>query len=180
MFDFKKEFKQLYAPKQAPQILTVPPENFVCVRGEGDPNESGGAYQRAIEVLYAVSYALKMSYKTDYKIDGFFEYVVPPLEGFWRQSGSACGAADYARKSDFSWISAIRLPDFIARENFDWAVRQATSKKKLDCGMAEFLRIDEGLCAQILHVGGFDDEPQSVAKIDEFIIANGYAKDFDE
>ncbi len=180
MFDFKKEFKQLYAPKQAPQILTVPPANFVCVRGEGDPNESGGAYQRAIEVLYAVSYALKMSYKTDYKIDGFFEYVVPPLEGFWRQSGSACGAADYARKSDFSWISAIRLPDFITRENFDWAVQQATWKKKLDCGAAEFLRIDEGLCAQILHIGSFDDEPGSVAKIDEFISADGYAKDFSE
>ena len=180
MFDFKKEFKELYAPKQTPQILTVPPANFVCIRGEGDPNESGGAYQRAIEVLYAVSYALKMSYKTDYKIDGFFEYVVPPLEGFWRQNGSAQGEADYARKSDFSWISAIRLPDFIARENFDWAVRQATSKKKLDCSMAEFLRIDEGLCAQILHVGSFDDELQSVAKIDEFIAANGYAKDFSE
>ena len=180
MFDFKKEFKELYAPKQMPQILTVPPANFVCISGEGDPNESSGAYQHAIEVLYAVSYALKMSYKTDYKIDGFFEYVVPPLEGFWRQSGSACGAADYARKSDFSWISAIRLPDFITRENFDWAVRQATSKKKLDCGMSEFLRIDEGLCAQILHVGSFDDEPQSVAKIDEFIAANGYVKDFSE
>lgn len=178
MFDFKKEFKQLYAPKQAPQILTVPPANFVCVRGEGDPNESGGAYQRAIEVLYAVSYALKMSYKTEYKIDGFFEYVVPPLEGFWRQRGSADGAANYARKSDFAWISAIRLPDFITRESFDWAVRQVTQKKKLDCGMAEFLRIDEGLCVQILHVGSFDDEPQSVAKIDEFIAANGYAKDF--
>ena len=180
MFDFKKEFKELYAPKQTPQILTVPSANVVCVRGKGDPNEPGGAYQRAIEVLYAVSYALKMSYKTDYKIDGFFEYVVPPLEGFWRQNGSAQGEADYARKSDFSWISAIRLPDFIARENFDWAVRQATSKKKLDCSMAEFLRIDEGLCAQILHVGSFDDELQSVAKIDEFIAANGYAKDFSE
>ncbi|WP_297902066.1 GyrI-like domain-containing protein [uncultured Campylobacter sp.] len=180
MFDFKKEFKQLYAPKQAPQILTVPPANFVCIRGDGDPNESGGAYQRAIEVLYAVSYALKMSYKTKYKIDGFFEYVVPPLEGFWRQRGSADGAADYARKRDFGWISAIRLPDFITRESPDWAVRQATQKKKLDCSAAEFLRIDEGLCAQILHVGGFDDEPQSVAKIDEFIIANGYAKDFGE
>lgn len=180
MFDFKKEFRQLYAPKQTPQILTVPPANFVCVRGDGDPNESGGAYQRAIEVLYAVSYALKMSYKTEYKIDGFFEYVVPPLEGFWRQNGSAQGEADYARKSDFSWISAIRLPDFITRKSFDWAVRQATQKKKLDCGAAEFLRIDEGLCAQILHVGSFDDEPKSVAKIDEFIIANGYAKDFSE
>ena len=165
---------------QAPQILTIPPANFVCVRGDGDPNESGGAYQRAIEVLYAVSYALKMSYKTEYKIDGFFEYVVPPLEGFWRQNGSAQGEADYARKSDFSWISAIRLPDFITRESFDWAVRQATQKKKLDCSAAEFLRIDEGLCAQILHVGSFDDEPKSVAKIDEFIIANGYAKDFSE
>ena len=121
-----------------------------------------------------------MSYKTDYKIDGFFEYVVPPLEGFWWQSGSACGAADYARKSDFSWISAIRLPDFITPENFDWAVQQATWKKKLDCGAAEFLRIDEGLCAQILHIGSFDDEPGSVAKIDEFIAANGYAKDFGE
>ena len=162
--------------KQTPQILIVPPANFVCVRGEGDPNEPSSAYQRAIEVLYAVSYALKMSYKTDCKIDGFFEYIVPPLEGFWRQRGSADGAANYARKSDFSWISAIRLPDFITQENFDWAVRQAASKKKLDCGMAEFLRIDEGLCAQILHIGSFDDEPRSVAKIDEFVTTNGLCK----
>ena len=117
-----------------------------------------------------------MSYKTGYKINGFFEYVVPPLEGFWRQSGSAYGAANYARKSDFSWISAIRLPDFITRENFDWAVQQATWKKKLDCGAAEFLRIDEGLCAQILHIGSFDDEPRSVAKIDEFVATNGLCK----
>jgi len=172
----KKSLSSFMRQKQTPQILIVPPANFVCVRGEGDPNEPSSAYQRAIEVLYAVSYALKMSYKTDCKIDGFFEYIVPPLEGFWRQRGSADGAANYARKSDFSWISAIRLPDFITQENFDWAVRQAASKKKLDCGMAEFLRIDEGLCAQILHIGSFDDEPRSVAKIDEFVTTNGLCK----
>ena len=145
------------------------------MRGEGDPNAEGGAYQRAISILYAVAYTLKMSYKSDYKIEGFFEYVVPPLEGFWWQGGTA--GAGYGRKEDFHWISVIRLPDFVTKSDFDWAVQTAAKKKQLDCSSAEFLTIEEGLCVQIMHVGSYDDEPASVAVMDEYLAQNGYAND---
>ncbi len=175
-FDFKKEYKEFYMPKNKPEIVDVPVANYIAVRGRGDPNEEGGAYQQAIGVLYAVAYTLKMSYKTDYKIEGFFEYVVPPLEGFWWQDGVE--GADYSDKASFNWISVIRLPDFVTREDFDWAVTTATIKKKLDCSCAEFLTIDEGLCVQIMHHGSFDDEPATVAVMDAFLAEKGYANDF--
>ena len=177
-FDFKKEYKELYLPKNKPQIVNVPKANYIAIRGQGNPNEEGGAYQRAISVLYAVAYTLKMSYKTDYKIDGFYEYVVPPLEGFWWQDG-ICGV-DYSKKDEFNWISIIRLPDFITRENFDWAVKTASEKKKIDCSKAEFLTIEEGLCVQIMHIGSFDDEPASLEKMDKYLEENGYEKDFSD
>ena len=177
-FDFKKEYKELYLPKNKPQIVNVPKANYIAIRGQGNPNEEGGAYQRAISVLYAVAYTLKMSYKTDYKIDGFYEYVVPPLEGFWWQDG-ICGV-DYSKKDEFNWISIIRLPDFITRENFDWAVKTASEKKKIDCSKAEFLTIEEGLCVQIMHIGSFDDEPATVTLMDKFLEENGYKKDFSD
>ena len=141
----------------------------------GNPNEEGGAYQQAIGVLYAVAYTLKMSYKTDYKIEGFFEYVVPPLEGFWWQEGIS--GIDYSDKQAFNWISVIRLPDFVTKADFNWAVETATNKKKIDCSSAEFLTVDEGLCVQIMHEGPFDDEPATVAIMDEYIKANGYVND---
>ena len=174
-FDFKKEYKELYQPKSKPQITAVPPMNYIAVRGTGDPNEDGGAYQQAISVLYAVAYTLKMSYKTDYKIAGFFEYIVPPLEGFWRQDD--VDVVNYADKSGFHWISVIRLPDFVTKTDFDWAVQTAAKKKHLDCSSAEFLTIEEGLCVQIMHVGSYDDEPASVAVMDEYLAQNGYAND---
>ena len=174
-FDFKKEYKELYQPKSKPQITAVPPMNYIAVRGTGDPNEDGGAYQQAISVLYAVAYTLKMSYKTDYKIAGFFEYVVPPLEGFWRQDD--VDGVNYADKSGFHWISVIRLPDFVTKTDFDWAVQTAAKKKHLDCSSAEFLTIEEGLCVQMMHVGSYDDEPASVAVMDEYLAQNGYAHD---
>ncbi len=174
-FDFKKEFKELYMPKSKPVIVTVPRANYIAVRGKGDPNQSGGDYQRAVSVLYAVAYTLKMSYKSDYKIEGFFEYVVPPLEGFWWQDG--VDGVDYSDKSTFNWISVIRLPDFVAQKDFDWAVRTAEKKKKLDCSSAEFLTVDEGLCVQMLHTGSYDDEPQTVAVMDGYLKENGYAND---
>ncbi|MCD7745562.1 MAG: GyrI-like domain-containing protein [Lachnospiraceae bacterium] len=174
-FDFKKEYKKFYMPKKKPEIVTVPPANYIAVRGEGDPNEEGGAYQRAISALYAVAYTLKMSYKTDYKIEGFFEYVVPPLEGFWWQEGVE--DVNYSEKSAFHWISVIRLPEFVTQKDFDWAVETASKKKKMDCSSAEFLMIDEGLCVQIMHFGPFDDEPATVAVMDEFLAANGYEND---
>lgn len=177
-FDFKKEYKEFYMPKKQPEIVEVPKANYIAVRGAGDPNEEGGAYKQAIGVLYAVAYTLKMSYKTEHKIAGFFEYVVPPLEGFWWQEG--VDGINYADKAAFKWISVIRLPDFITREDFDWAVETASKKKKLDCSSAEFLTIEEGLCVQIMHIGSFDSEPESVALMDKYLAENGYANDFSE
>ena len=175
-FDFKKEYKEFYMPKNKPAIVNVPKANYIAVRGKGDPNQEGGEYKQAIEVLYAVAYTLKMSYKTDYRIEGFYEYVVPPLEGFWWQEGTE--GIDYSDKSAFKWISVIRLPDFIDRKDFDWAVETASKKKKLDCSKAEFLTIDEGLCVQIMHIGAYDDEPATVAVMNKYIEENGYRNDF--
>ena len=174
-FDFKKEYKEFYMPKNKPEFVNVPKANYIAVRGKGDPNEEGGAYQQAIGVLYAVAYTLKMSYKTDYKIKGFFEYVVPPLEGFWWQDDVE--GVDYTNKATFNWISVIRLPDFILEDDLIWAKETAAKKKKLDCSSVEFLTVDEGLCVQIMHVGSFDDEPVSVALMDTYLEQNGYVND---
>ncbi|MBE5780479.1 MAG: transcriptional regulator [Clostridiales bacterium] len=175
-FDFKKAYKELYLPKNQPAIVNVERANYIGITGMGDPNEEGGAYQKAISVLYAVAYTLKMSYKTDYQIKGFFEYVVPPLEGFWWQDDVA--GVDLTDKSAFHWISVLRLPDFITQQDFDWAVETATKKKKLDCSMARFMTIEEGLCVQILHTGSFDDEAKSVALMDAYLMDHGYVNDF--
>ena len=177
-FDFKKEYKEFYLPKNTPEIVTVPRTSYIVVRGQGDPNEEGGAYQAAIGVLYAVAYTLKMSYKTDYRIEGFYEYVVPPLEGFWWQEGVT--GVDYTNKSAFHWISVIRLPDFVTEKDLRWAVETATKKKKLDCSAAEFLTLEEGLCVQILHQGPYDDEPATVALLDRFLLENGYENDLSD
>lgn len=174
-FDFKKEYKEFYIPENKPELVVVPKANFIAVRGKGNPNEQGGPYQQAMGILYAVAYTLKMSYKTDYKIEGFFQYVVPPLEGFWWQDDVE--GVDYSNKSSFNWISAIRLPDFVTKEHFQWAVRTATVKKKTDCAPAEFLTIDEGLCVQIMHLGPYDQEPETVALMDAFLQENGYEND---
>ena len=177
-FDFKKEYKEFYLPPAKPVVVTVPKANYIAVRGKGDPNEEGGAYQRAIGILYAVAYTLKMSYKTDHRIEGFYDYVVPPLEGFWWQEG--IDGIDYSDKSTFCWISVIRLPDFITKADFDWAVQTASKKKKVDCSKAEFLTIDEGLCVQIMHIGPYDDEPASVALMDQYLAENGYMNDLSD
>ncbi len=177
-FDFKKEFKEFYMPKKKPEIVNIPKMNYIAVRGMGNPNIEGGEYQQAIDILYAVAYTLKMSYKTDYKIDGFFEYVVPPLEGFWWQEG--INGTDYANKDLFHWISVIRLPDFVTQKDFSWAVQTATAKKKSDCSKAEFLSVEEGLCVQIMHIGPFDNEPESVALMDAFLEENNYVNDINE
>ena len=174
-FDFKKEYKEFYLPPAKPVIVIVPKANYIAVRGKGDPNDEGGAYQQAIGVLYAVAYTLKMSYKTDHRIEGFYDYVVPPLEGFWWQEGIE--GIDYRDKSTFCWISVIRLPDFITQADFDWAVEAASKKKKIDCSKAEFLTIDEGLCVQIMHIGPYDDEPASVSLMDKYLADNGYEND---
>ena len=177
-FDFKKEFKEFYLPKSKPSIVDVPKMNFVTVHGMGDPNEEGGAYQDALNVLYGVAYTLKMSYKTDRRIEGFFEYVVPPLEGFWWQEGVR--GVDYGDKSSFCWISCIRLPDFVTKADFDWAIEAATVKKKMDFSSARFETIEEGLCVQCMHVGPYDDEPATVALMDTFALENGYELDLSD
>lgn len=195
-FDFKKEYKEFYMPKKKPEIVNVPKANYIAVRGKGNPNTPDGEYQQAIGVLYAVAYTLKMSYKTDYKIEGFFEYVVPPLEGFWWQGEQHPVDAvvrtdragrredivgvDYENKDSFNWIYVIRLPDFVTRKDFEWAAETATRKKKLDCSKAEFVTIDEGLCVQMMHIGPFDNEPESVAIMDAFLEENGYENDINE
>ena len=175
-FDFKKAYREFYLPKNKPQIVTVPPMNYIAVRGKGDPNEESGAYKASIGVLYAVAYTIKMSKMGDQRIEGYYDFVVPPLEGFWWQEGVE--GFDCTDKSAFNWISVIRLPDFVTRADFDWAVAEATRKKKLDCSCAEFLTIDEGTCVQIMHLGAFDDEPATVAIMDAFLKANGYENDF--
>ena len=177
-FDFKKEYKEFYLPKNRPEIVTVPPANYIAVRGQGDPNEESGAYQRAIQVLYAVAYTLKMSYKTDYRIKGFYDYVVPPLEGFWWQEGIL--GVDYSDKAAFHWISVIRLPDFVTEKDLCWAAETAAKKKKLDCSSAEYLTVEEGLCVQILHIGPYDDEPATVALMDRYLAEQGYVNDLND
>lgn len=177
-FDFKKEYKEFYMPKNKPEIVNVPKANYIAVRGKGDPNEEDGEYKSSIGVLYAIAYTLKMSYKTDYHIEGFYDYVVPPLEGFWWQE--AIDGIDYSDKSTFCWISVIRLPDFITKKDLDWAVETVTKKKKLDCSKAEFLTIDEGLCVQIMHTGSFDNEPATIELMNQYVDENGYENDFSD
>lgn len=174
-FDFKKEYKEFYLPKNKPEFVTLPRMNYIAVRGKGDPNEEGGAYQRAMGILYSVAYTLKMSYLTDYKIEGFFQYVVPPLEGFWWMEDG--GEIDYARKDAFCWRSAIRLPDFVTKRDFDWAVETAAKKKKLDCTPAEFWTVEEGLCVQMMHLGPYDEEPESLALMQAYLEEQGYETD---
>lgn len=174
-FDFKKEYKMFYKPKNKPEIVEVPKAHYIAVRGKGDPNETGGAYQQAIQLLYSVAYTLKMSYKTDYHMEGFFEYVVPPLEGLWWQDRG--GDINYKDKSAFHCISLIRLPDFVTPKDLDWAIATASKKKKLDCSPVEWLTLDEGLCVQIMHQGPFDDEPKTIAFMQEFLTENGYVTD---
>lgn len=175
-FDYKKEYKEFYLPKAVPQLVTLPPMQYLAVRGKGDPNEEGGAYQQAIGLLYGVAYTLKMCRKAGYEIDGYFDYVVPPLEGFWYQEGT--DGVEYAHKDAFCWISVIRVPDFVSRADFDWAVAEASRKKKQDFSAVEFLTVDEGLCVQMMHLGAYDDEPASVARMDAFLAQNGCVNDF--
>ena len=176
-FDYKKEYKEFYMAKKKPEIVTVPAMNYIAVRGKGNPNEEGGEYKDAIGVLYAIAYTIKMSKMGDHRMEGYFDFVVPPLEGFWWQDGIK--GVDNSRKDLFNWISLIRLPDFVTKEEFGWAVAEAEKKKKIDCSKAEFLTVEEGLCAQILHLGAFDDEPETVAIMDRFLEEEGYENDFE-
>ncbi len=177
-FDFKKEYKEFYMPPKKPSAVLLPKMNYIAVRGKGDPNDENGDYKKTIPLLYGIAFTIKMSYKGSHKIDGFFEYVVPPLEGLWYQDGS--DGMDYSRKQDLHFISMIRLPDFVTEEDFRWAVSEAEKKKKQDFSPVEFFTYDEGLCVQCMHIGSYDSEPETVAKMSEYMTENGYAADFSE
>ena len=178
-FDYKKEYKALYLPKEMPSIVEVPSMQYAAVRGHGDPNEPEGEYGRAVAVLYGISYTIKMSYKGSRKVDGFFEYVVPPLEGFWWMEGGAPGV-DYRNKSGFNWISIIRVPEFVTEEVFAWAKEEAQRKKGIDTSLAELITVSEGLCVQCLHIGSYNEEPATVAKMDRYLLEQGYENDISD
>lgn len=171
-FDYKKEYKEFYMPKNKPSIVDVPSMNFIAVRGKGDPNEEEGEYKQAIGLLYAIAFTIKMSKKGSHKIDGYFDYVVPPLEGFWWQDDVS--GVDYAHKETFQWISLIRLPDFVTKADFDWAVAEATQKKKTGFSKVEFFTYNEGLCVQCMHIGSYDDEPATIELMHQYAEENGY------
>lgn len=177
-FDYKKEYKEFYMPKNKPTIVEVPTMNYIAVRGNGNPNEEDSEYKQSIGLLYAIAFTIKMSKMGERHIEGYFDYVVPPLEGFWWQEG--VDGIDYAHKEEFQFVSVIRLPDFVTKEDFDWAIQEATRKKKMDFSKVEFMTYTEGLCVQIMHVGAYDDEPASIALMDAYIEENGYVNDFSE
>ena len=174
-FDFKKEYKEFYMPKDKPAIVTVPKMNYISVRGHGDPNDENGDYKAAIGLLYAIAFTIKMSKKGDHRIDGYFDYVVPPLEGFWWMDGTV--GVYYAHKEAFNWISVIRLPDFVTEKDFRWAIQEATAKKKQNFSKVEFFTYDEGLCVQCMHIGSYDDEPATVEKMHRYMEEQGCVLD---
>lgn len=174
-FDYKKEYKEFYLPKSRPSIVRIPQMNYLAVRGRGDPNDENGEYKQSIGLLYAIAFTIKMSYKGPHKIDGYFEYVVPPLEGFWWQDGAT--EMDYSRKEDLNFISVIRLPDFVTEADLAWAIQEATEKKHQDFSKVEFLTYDEGECVQCMHIGSYDDEPATVELMHAYMAENGYRMD---
>ena len=178
-FDYKKEYKEFYLPKKTPEIIEIPPMNFIAVRGQGDPNLEGGDYKRSIGLLYGIAYTIKMSKMGDHRIDGYFDFVVPPLEGLWQHPDNA-DVTQIKDKNAFKWISMIRLPDFVKEEDFKWAVREASEKKKTDFSEVEFFHYEEGLCVQCMHVGPYDDEPTTVQAMNAYAKAHGVAADFSD
>lgn len=177
-FDYKKEYKEFYMPKNKPGIVEVPAMNYIAVRGKGDPNIEGGEYKRSIGMLYAIAFTIKMSKKGSHQIEGYFDYVVPPLEGFWWQEG--VWGIDYAHKETFQFLSVIRLPDFVTKDDFDWAVREAETKKQEDFSGVKFWTYQEGLCVQCMHIGPYDDEPKTVSLMHDFMAEQGYQLDISD
>lgn len=178
VFDYKKEYKEFYMPKNKPSIVDIPTMNYIAVRGSGNPNLEGSEYKGSIGLLYGIAFTIKMSKMGDYRIEGYFDYVVPPLEGFWWQKNTK--GIDYAHKENFKFISIIRLPDFVKKVDFDWAVSEASKKKKKDFSKVEFLTYEEGLCVQCMHIGPFDDEPATIQLMHEYMRKEGYELDITE
>lgn len=174
-FDYKKEYKEFYLPPRKPVIVEIPEMNFIAVRGTGNPNDENGEYKKAMELLYGIAFTIKMSYKGPHKIEGYFEYVVPPLEGLWWQEDST--GIDDSKKDTFHWISMIRLPDFVSKSDFDWAIEEATRKKKKDFSKVEYFTYEGGTCVQCMHIGSYDDEPATIRAMEAFAEQNGYVID---
>lgn len=174
-FDYKKEYKEFYMPKNKPGIIEIPQMNYIAVRGKGNPNDEAGEYKQSIGLLYAIAFTIKMSYKGTHKIDGYFEYVVPPLEGFWWQDGIT--GIDYNKKEEMNFISLIRLPEFVTEDELKWAVEEATKKKNQDFSKVEFLTYNEGLCVQCMHIGSYDNEPATIELMNNYAQENGYETD---
>ncbi len=173
IIDYKKIEKEYYSPKTSVSIVDVPKMTFITVDGKGDPNNSA-EYGVAIELLYGLSYTIKMTHKS------VLEYVVLPLEGYWSVDDDfKGGGAPINDKSKFMWTMMIRQPDFVTTEILE-AAKSSLSKKKpqLDVSLAKLEKITEGLCVQMMHVGSYDDEPASVMKLDDYAIQNGYLLDF--
>lgn len=177
-FDYKKEYKEFYMPPKKPTIVTVPPMSYIAVRGQGNPNDESGEYKQSIGLLYAIAFTIKMSKKGTHQIEGYFDYVVPPLEGFWWQDGVT--GVDYRNKDSFKWVSLIRLPDFVTKTDFEWAVSEATNKKQTDFSKIEFLTYNEGLCVQCMHIGSYDSEPATVELMHRFMEQEGYVLDISD
>ena len=174
-FDYKKEYKEFYMPPKKPVIIEIPKMNYIAVWGKGNPNDENGEYKQAMGLLYGIAFTIKMSYKGSHKIEGFFEYVVPPLEGFWWQEDVQ--GIDYSQKDAFNWISVIRLPDFVTKQDFEWAINEAQNKKETDFSKVKFYTYEEGLCVQCMHIGSYDDEPITILAMDQYAIENGYEID---
>lgn len=175
--DYKKEYKDLYLPKTKPMLIDVPNMKFIMVEGKGNPNEGNGQYQEALQLLYGLSFTIKMSKMGENKIDGYFEYVVPPLEGLWWNEKNK--KVDYHYKEKFQWISMIRQPEFMTEEVFQWAKEELKKKKGVDTSKAEYREWKEGLCVQIMHLGSYDNEPETIRKIEEYIENNHLKNDID-
>ena len=178
VLDYKKEYKDLYFPKNHPSIINVPEIPFVTVEGKGDPNDENGEYIKAVELLYNIQYTIKMSKKGNNIPDGYFDYVVPPLEGFWWFDNNAKVLPK--DKSKYNWLSIIRLPEFINKNIFEWACEEVFKKKKIETENAKFIKIKEGLCVQCMHIGSFDEEIKTIKLIDEFIVNNDLINDIND
>ena len=176
-FDFKKEYREYYLPPQTPIIVDIPPMNYVAIRGKGNPNEEDSEYKASIELLYGIAFTIKMSKMGDHRIEGYFDFVVPPLEGLW---WSETGEVDYGRKQDFHFISMLRLPDFVTRVDFDWAAETATKKKKKDFSKAEFFHYEEGKCVQCMHLGSYDMEPVTIDRMKALVAQEGLSIAIDD
>lgn len=176
-YDFKKEQKEFYTTKKEPHYVEVPEMKFIMIQGNGNPNDPNGEYQAAIGVLYALSYAIRMSYKKDYQIPGFYEYVVAPLEGLWTMKDDSI-RLDANTKNNLSWTAMIHQPDFVNDEVFAWACEQVTNNKHLDTSKAFLKSFHEGLSIQMMHQGAYDDEPASFDLMFKKLEKDGYANDY--